>query len=69
MESVARYQKIKQLQIGAFGVVWLCKDKQAVCDVAMKECDLDQFSQQEIECLEKFKHKNIIKIKHETNSP
>ena len=62
MKGVARYQKIKQLQVGAFGVVWLCKDLQTGCDVAMKECDLDQFAQQEIECLEKFKHKNIIKM-------
>jgi serine/threonine protein kinase len=62
MEGDKRYQRIKQLQVGAFGIVWLCKDLKTGCEVAMKECDQDEFVKQEIECLKNFKHENIIRM-------
>ena len=62
MKGVKRYERIKELQVGSFGTVWLCHDKVENIDVAMKECDLDEFVQQEINCLENLKHPNIIKL-------
>ena len=62
MKGLERYERIKQIQVGSFGSVWLCHDKVNNIDVAMKECDLDEFVQQEIKCLTSLKHPNIIKL-------
>ena len=62
MKKNERYERNKEIQVGAFGTVWLCHDKKENIDVAMKECDIDEISQQEINSLEDLKHPNIIKI-------
>lgn len=60
LSGLKRYERIKYIQQGTFGSIYLCKDLLTNKVVISKESDIDEISDQEIETLKSLKHPNII---------
>lgn len=59
---LSRYEQIEIINDGAFGVVWLCEDKESKREVAMKRCENTPETAREVRALSNLKHPRIIEL-------
>jgi len=62
MKGLERYNKISQIQAGAYGIIYKCFDVVDKMYYAMKECDYDESCIREIKALSVLKHPTIISL-------